>query len=249
MEYIRQVVVNNGYSNSNFDEIVNRQLNRYITNSNELSTSTDIIVNYEGIYTQSYKKDEKVIKDIVMHNCRATNPNTNLKLRIYYKNPKTSSLVIKNNLSASGSTMAMVDVIYKYACTTGDCAPLNVEYVGQTTCTLSRRLTGHLQSGAIQQHHVQMHGQKITRDTIVRDTRVIARCGNKRKLEVLEAVYIRELKPHINIQMNMIGRVPLFDSHLQLSPQRRHHSPPPRLATPPIHSSPPPRRSQRLAAR
>lgn len=69
----------------------------------------------------------------------------------------------------------------------------------------------HLQEGAIKQHHLQHHGTNITRDNIVNNTKIITQCSDHRKLQVLEAVYIRERAPIINIQTNMTSKIPLFD--------------------------------------
>ena len=47
----------------------------------------------------NYKIDENVLKEMVSNNTICTNPNDRLKSIIYYKNKKSSNLVIKNNMS------------------------------------------------------------------------------------------------------------------------------------------------------
>ena len=52
-----------------------------------------------GKYHENYKTDEKILKNIITSNTLCTDPNSRLNLIIYYKNGKTSNLVMKNNLA------------------------------------------------------------------------------------------------------------------------------------------------------
>ena len=135
-----------------------------------------------------------------------------LKVLVFYKNPRTSSLVMRNNLSANYGNLSKTNVVYEYRCHSGGCAPRKCTYIGFTTCNLSRRLTLHLQNGAIRQHHQRFHDGDLDRETIVKNTKVVTHCHNIKELKMLEAVYIREWSPTINIQSNMTTAIPLFNN-------------------------------------
>ena len=148
MKHIRQMVVNNGFSNSVFDDVANGVIDAYIkSNSNEQEQC--IKVYYENQFTDTYKADERALKTIVDNNCKPV-ANGPVKLIVYYKNPTTSSKIMRNNLSAERGALTKANVVYRYTCNHEDCEPHNVNYVGQTQCTLSRRITYHLQGGGNQ---------------------------------------------------------------------------------------------------
>ena len=157
----------------------------------------------------------KFLRDIISRNCHTKDNTYKLKVIIYYKDPKISSLVIRNNITTKKDMLSKTNVIYQYKCPSEDCAPLNVSYIGQTTCTVGRRLTYHLQSGAIKQYHQQCQRTSITRDNIISNTTILTQCFNPKKLEILEVIHIRDQLPHINIQMNCHGKVALFDDRQQ----------------------------------
>ena len=79
--------------------------------------------------------------------------------------------------------------------------PVYNSYIGMTTTTLSRRLTMHLQSGAIKAHFQQKHGSAPTRQDLVDNTRVLHRDSDAGRLSILEALLILERKPAINNQV------------------------------------------------
>ena len=66
LTYIRQMVVNNGYSNAEFDrvcgDIIEKHLVERAATQDENST---IKLYYENIFTSSYKKDESVMRHII----------------------------------------------------------------------------------------------------------------------------------------------------------------------------------------
>ncbi|MEM8752058.1 MAG: hypothetical protein AAGF90_03710, partial [Pseudomonadota bacterium] len=54
---------------------------------------------YQNANSTEYKKDEKVLRLIIKKNIVPKQAEDSIKLTIYYKNRKTSSLVMRNNLS------------------------------------------------------------------------------------------------------------------------------------------------------
>ena len=176
------------------------------------TTGTTLDLFYENQMSDSYKTDERVLRDIINRNCEPVHPTDNLKLTVFYRSPKVSCLVMKNNLSKDPSPVKETNVVYQYKCTHGDCARQhNCTYIGHTTTTLGRRITMHLQEGGPKKHLADKHGTRLTRRDMVANTVIIGRCNDRRRLQALEAVYIRDCDPLINRQVNARGTLSLFD--------------------------------------
>ena len=214
LKRVRQMLVNNGYSNSDFDKTVKSVMDRYVSEETATDVKNDITVYYRNTMTSSWKRDEKAVRDIVHRNCKTTDPTQTLKLIVYYKNPKTASLVMQNNASQKTTTLKRTNVVYNFQCTTGDCATREVHYIGHTTTSLSRRLTMHLQDGAPKKHFQDHHNTRLTRNILVTNTTILAHCHDRRRLATLETVYIRNTRPTINIQSKVLTQLPLFDKAL-----------------------------------
>ena len=162
--------------------------------------------------SDAYKTDERILRDIIHRNCEPTHQGERLKLVVYYRSPKVSNLVMKNNLSMDSSPLKMTNVVYQYKCTHGDCARQpNGGYIGLTTTTLGRRITMHLQEGGPKRHLQDTHNARLSRQDMVDNTTILCRCTDKRKLHALETVYIRDCDPTINRQVNARGTLTLFD--------------------------------------
>ena len=147
----KQILINNGYSNRDVDNEIRRFL--------KLSESTTHTLFYRNYMNSHYQKDEKALKDLVRENV-TMKENNKLKLVIYYKNRKARDLVMKSNLGNDVRELARTNIIYDIDCNKGDCEHLpkrNRSYSGLTTCTMSQRLTYHLQDGAVQRHHKEVH--------------------------------------------------------------------------------------------
>ena len=161
--------------------------------------------------SHAYKKDEKALRDIVKRNCTPRNQEDILNVLIYYRNPRTSSLVLKNNLAADKDKLKQSYVVYKYSCPhSKDGALCKNEYIGYTTQSLSQRLTNHMQRGAIKLHLKNVHNIDMSRHDLNTNTVIMVKNNNKIKLKCLEAVLIRNYQPVINIQQNMCGSLELF---------------------------------------
>ena len=151
-----------------------------------------------------------ILKKIIQDNVKCKDENTKLNLIIYYKNTKTKSMIMKNNLTRKKNRrdIDQVNVIYEFRCPEDECIrqQVNNVYLGYTTCTLSRRLSLHLQNGAIKMHSMNIHGSKIDRKTIVENTNVKYREQDQLRLEILEAILILFEKPELNRQDTGIKR-------------------------------------------
>ena len=167
---------------------------------------------YQNQMGPAYKKDEHVLCDIVRRNVSTVNAQDKLQLLIYYRNKKTSNLVMMNNLIKE-PLLKSTDVVYVYKCPFGDCKlRKNASYIGQTSTTLSSRLTCHLQSGAPQNHTETVHGRRLSRRNLVENTTILARQPDHRRLVIMEAFYIRDLVPQLNSQQDIQGICTLYDS-------------------------------------
>ena len=158
--------------------------------------------------SSKYKDDEKAIKSIVEKHVKPADPNTKLNLVIYYKSRKTANLVMRNSCLPPTTWLQEVNVVYQHTCTVGDCSRLNTRYIGFTTTTLSRRITSHLQDGAIKRHYRDSHGLQLTRSHMDNNTIILEKQTNKSRLKMTEAVYIHTIKPSINIQVQPESTIP-----------------------------------------
>ena len=114
---------------------------------------------------------------------------------------KTSNLVIRNNSSPSIGVLQKTNVIYKFKCPLGDCISDNNNiYVGLTSTTLSRRLTMHLSDTSSIAQHLKKHSCPTTqlRKILTDNTTILEHQNNKQKLQILEALHIRNLQPTLN---------------------------------------------------
>lgn len=149
-----------------------------------------------------HKDDEKILKDLIRGKVTMKD-NNKLKLVIYYKSMKTRDFVMKNNLGKKVRDLSKTNVIYDSRCKRGGCEHLpnrNSTYSGFTTCTLSRRLTFHLQDGAIQRHNIAAHQSKVTRKEIETFTKIRYQENDTNRLEILEALIIHFEEPALNKQ-------------------------------------------------
>ena len=173
---------------------------------------------YRNTMNAGWKTDEKVLRRIVKANCAPTFRDDKLKLVIFYRTPTTASKVMTNNPTRDPATLKQANVVYFYKCSKGDCALLPKSgYVGLTTTSLSRRITMHLQTGGPKSHTDKHHDSPLTRADMVQNTRILIAASDKRRLPILEAVFIRELDPHINMQINARGTLQLYDGPLLTS--------------------------------
>ena len=150
--------------------------------------------------TTIYKLDEKILKTLIHRNILPTDPNKKIKLIIYYKF-KTSYLVIRNKSSPSIGVLQKNNVIYKFKCPLGDCISDNNNiYVGLTSTTLSRRFTMHLSDTSSIAQHLKKHSCPTTqlRKILTDNTTILEHQNNKQKLQILEALHIRNMQPTLN---------------------------------------------------
>ena len=201
---VKQMLVNNSYSNKTIDKVIKGFMDKVSIKEVKNTDNSKIDVYYQNQMNTEYKTDEKVLKKILRDNVISKKENDKLNVIMYYSNTKSKSLVMKNNLYRKKSRpIDQKNVIYKFKCPKDECIRqqlVNNVYIGYTTCTLSRRLSMHLQNGAIKVHYENTHNEKIDRDTIVQCTKIEHRENDTIRLEIREALLILNEKPDINKQ-------------------------------------------------
>ena len=218
---VKQMLVNNCYPITLIDRCINEALKKtFESRPSDRTNGTAHKLFYQNSMSPSYRTDERVLRAIVRKHCKPVVPDDQLRLIIFYRNPTTKSLLMNNNPTRDKTMLKQCNVIYSYKCPLGDCAlRQNCKYIGLTTTSLSRRITMHVQSGGPKMHTETYHEQRLTRKQMVENTTILDRCKNPRKLQVLEAIYIRDHDPTINRQVNARGTLTLYEG-IALGPRR-----------------------------
>ena len=104
-------------------------------------------------------------------------------------------LLMKNNLNKNYD-LKTTNVIYKFICPNEECSLRpNVNYIGNTITTLNRRLTMHLNNGAIKYHMATTHNSVLNRELLVDNTKIIKRNSDVNQLQISEAIIIKLTNP------------------------------------------------------
>nr|XP_045592898.1 uncharacterized protein LOC123754492 [Procambarus clarkii] len=97
---IRQILVNNGFSNGYVEDIIKRKVARCATGNGTTNTAIPVLpikLFYRNFFSTAYKAEERALKEIIERNVTPTDVNQKIKLTIYYKSRKTANLLMKNS--------------------------------------------------------------------------------------------------------------------------------------------------------
>ena len=150
------------------------------------------------------------MKKIIRDNVTVKQSNNRLRIIIYYKNLKSCNLVMRNNLGKKPERLlSKCSLVYQFTCPEDECIHSISRqcYVGQTVCSLSRRLSNHLQNGAIKEHFDIVHHKKITRKVLEDNTIIRYVERDRQRLLLLEALIILLERPVLNQQFTGMNRV------------------------------------------
>ena len=164
---------------------------------------------------------------MINHNVKCCSENDQLKLVIFYKNPKVSNLLMKNNPMQDNSPLKASNVIYEFKCSREECVPLNISYIRMTTTTLRRRLTMHLREGAPRKHFRDRHNDNLTRDELVTSTRILKHCRDTQRLPIYESLFILDSKPTLNLQTTGTHKTLSLYNDPRLTSNAGEYRPPP----------------------
>ena len=198
LQYTKQMLINNNYSNSMVDSQICKFLD-HVHSTNPSDTVQDSIdLYYKNQMHKNYKIDERTLTDIIHNNVNCIKPNTKVKLHIYYKNRKASSLVMRNNSSPPTPPLSQTGLVYEFKC------PFphgQVEtYIGLTQQTLTQRLSQHYYSGSIFEHFNTHHRTRPTKPQLQDNTIILSKAPDRYRLSILEALLISQKQPSINRQ-------------------------------------------------
>ena len=114
-----------------------------------------------------------------------------------------ASRKIEQELSVKETKPSIVNeqcVVYNFQCT---CDLCDAGYVGYTCGHLHNRVKGHKQqSSAIAKHYKNVHG--TIPQNLLKRFEVLNKCRNKFDCLLYEMLFIRTLKPNLNVQANSI---------------------------------------------
>ena len=157
---------------------------------------------------------------IIYNNETCLKPNTKVKLLIYNRNRKASSLVMCNDSSPPTAPLSQAGLVYEFKC------PIphgQVEtYIGLRQQILAQRLSQHTYSGSIFEHFNTHHGARPSKPQLQENTTILSKAPDRYRLSIQEALLISQKQPSINRQFET------FTHTLKLF---RNSKP---LATPPI---------------
>ena len=202
-----EMLLNNGFHQNDIDKQVNKTLNDWYERK-EHKKEEYIKLYYKAHFSSEYKEDERIMRQIIKRNVTPTDPQKRISFTIYYKNKKTSNLLMRNSPKREIDKMQQSHVIYRYSCNQGDCETLPSIYIGMTTMRLSRRLSYHLSAGAPMMHSKRKHGTKLTRKRLEDNTQILTTCKNDRRLPILEALFIKNSNPCLNSQATDLQALP-----------------------------------------
>ena len=195
----------------------------------------------------NYKLDETILKEIVYNNITCTQSQQKPNLIIYYKNKKSSQLVMKNNPSPPIPPIKQTNLVYAFNCDVSPCE--TTLYIGYTRTSLARRLKSHTYNGSIKKHYEETHGIKVSNEQLINNTTIIAKAPDKYRLTIKEALLISQHAPVINSQFENFARtLKLFRNNIytnptipralnsQLQPNTRHLQSSPSCDPPAVHT-------------
>ena len=178
IEHAAQVLVDNGYSNSQIEKVVKNVMDKWYNNENNVREDC-IKVFYKNQYHNNYKEDEKAIRKILEDNVRVTADNVKLNLIIYYSNKKSVNLIMKNNPRGVVDKLRRRSVVYHFKCPIQGCTS---EYIGMSTTSLFKRISCHAQEGNIFSHFNICHNSRPSRATLIDAIDVIDCDADPRRL-------------------------------------------------------------------
>ena len=203
------VLLKNGFTIEEIEKQVRKIMAQWHNKKEDRREETKTIkIYYKAHFSTSYKEDERVMRQIIKRNVSPTDPEKKLVLTIYYKNKKTSNLLLRNSPPEGKEKTQQSHVVYRFTCNQGNCAALPSTYIGMTTTRLTRRLTYHLASGAPRNHVQQAHKTTLTRKYLEENTEIITTCKDIRRLPIIEALYIKNMEPNLNIQSSDLQALP-----------------------------------------
>lgn len=77
-----------------------------------------------------------------------------------------------------------------------------------TMINLTRCLTHNLTSRVPKKHLQEEHNTKLTRGILEQNNEILDKCTDHRRLSILKSLYIKELNPTLNKQVDDLRTIP-----------------------------------------
>ena len=98
LQRLQQILVNNGFSNKDVQSVIQQKMDAYLNGDNLRTEKRPLILlHYRSFMSTAYRTDERILREIIERGTRPTDPEDKLELRIFYKNFKSSNLILINN--------------------------------------------------------------------------------------------------------------------------------------------------------
>ena len=108
LDFVTQQLVDNGYSNRDIQCVIKKTLDQWYNHENRPDDGRQkkkIKLYYRNFMHSNYKRDEAVLREIINNNVSATDPDSVVNLIIFYRNRKTSQLIMKNSPPADSDPL------------------------------------------------------------------------------------------------------------------------------------------------
>ena len=191
--------------------IVEQEINKFLNKKfcqkdSHLQSLQTYVLYYKNQMSTQYRVDERMLREIFKEKVNCVNKDDKIQLRIYYQSKTVSSVLVKNNLSSKDDLLSKSNVVYKIKCPLEDCKLPNSTYIGNTQCSLSQRITMHLQNGSYRNHLIYCHNIAPQRTHFTNNVSILKQLNDCNRLLTYEAIAIKFLKPGINEQDSQLSR-------------------------------------------
>jgi hypothetical protein len=194
---IKQLLINNNFPQVMLDKIINNFINHKLEQEDKSRDNDGINLFFKGQMTSQYQQQEEQLRKIVRKNLKSAK---DLRTTIYYKNRKLKNLLIRNAPDSNNDKETTACVVYQFTCPEINCSIDNQTYIGYTTNMLKDRLKQHNYKGAIRSHGQDDHDRRFKTEEIINNTEILKRDNDSNNLRILEALFIKERKPKINLK-------------------------------------------------
>ena len=117
-----QILTNNNFPMEVIDKTIKEFLQNKLENNPTCRTGTNKIeIFYESQMTSYHKIEEKQLSNIVHKYIKPADDEHVINFRIFYKNIKLKSKLIKNRLLSDNKVSSRHHVVYRYDCNQGGC--------------------------------------------------------------------------------------------------------------------------------
>ena len=198
---LTQVLVNNGYPQCMIESIIRKKIQTShdepdSTNGQNDSQRINLYVQLFNVH--EFRRDTKKLQNIANQHIVAM-ANEEVKIISYYKPYKLSG---KFSTRKQPETPDKSCLVYQFNCPEASCH--DSQYIGFTNQRFSTRVKQHRQkSSSIYKHYIDVHNEVPPKfDTFFNSFKIIFSCNDLLSIKIAEAIFIKSVKPIINVKYN-----------------------------------------------